>query len=84
MSNVASGCHTSSAKPAPGIEARTTTTHKLNTKNRVPAIKTCLMVAGLLAVATFVSVKKKTLAAEPPTDPAHAAHIAAAASQAGR
>lgn len=82
MSNIASGCHTSSAKPAPSIEARTTTTHKLNTKNRVPTIKICLMAAGLLAVATFVSVIK-TLAAEPPTDPAHAAYIAAAAIQAG-
>ena len=55
----------------------------LNMKNRVPIITTCLIGAGLLALATFVSVERKTLAAEPPTDPAHAAHVAAAASQAG-
>lgn len=34
-------------------------------------------VAGLLALATFVSVGQKTFSAEPPTDPAHAAHLAA-------
>ncbi|MGE3537324.1 MAG: Spy/CpxP family protein refolding chaperone [Candidatus Tectimicrobiota bacterium] len=49
----------------------------------VRMITTRLMVTGLLAVATFVSVAQKTLAAEPPTDPAHAAHVAAAASKAG-
>ena len=53
--------------------------HKLNMKNRVPIITTCLIGAGLLAVATFVSVGQKTLAAQPPTDPAHAAHVAAGA-----
>ena len=48
-------------------------------KNRVPIITTCLIGAGLLAVATFMSVEQKTLAAEPPADPAHAAHVAAGA-----
>ena len=55
-------------------------------KNRVPIITTCLIGAGLLAVATFVSVGQNTLAAPPPADPAytaHSAHVAAAASQAG-
>ena len=52
-------------------------------KNSVQMITPRLMVTGLLAVATFVSVAQKTLAAEPPTDPAHAAHVAAAANQAG-
>ncbi len=45
-------------------------------------ITTCLTVAGLLAIATFVSVEQETLAQAPP-DPAHAAHVAAAAGQAG-
>jgi hypothetical protein len=53
------------------------TTHKLNITNRVPIITTCLIGAGLVAVATFVSVGQNT------TDPAHASHVAAAASQAG-
>jgi hypothetical protein len=44
-------------------------------KNRVPIITTCLIGAGLLAVATFVSVGQNT-------DPLHAAHVAAAANQA--
>jgi hypothetical protein len=48
-------------------------------KNRVPIITTRLIVVGLLAVATFVSVQQKTFAAQPPTDPAHAAHVAAGA-----
>ncbi|HEY5870664.1 MAG TPA: periplasmic heavy metal sensor [Candidatus Tectomicrobia bacterium] len=52
-------------------------------KNSVRMITPRLMVIGLLAVATFVSVAQQTLAAEPPTDPAHAAHVAAAASKAG-
>jgi ElaB/YqjD/DUF883 family membrane-anchored ribosome-binding protein len=52
-------------------------------KTSVRIITPRLMVTGLLAVATFVSVEQKTLAAEPPTDPAHAAHVAATASQAG-
>jgi Spy/CpxP family protein refolding chaperone len=59
------------------------TTHKLNMKNRVPIITSCLIGAGLLAVAAFVSVEQKTFAAEPQTDPGHAAHVAAAANQAG-
>ncbi len=45
--------------------------------NRVPIITTCLIGASLVAVATFVSVGQNT------TDPAHAAHVAADASQAG-
>lgn len=48
-------------------------------KHRVPIITTCLMGAGLLIMATFVSVEQKTLAAQPPADPAHAAHVAAGA-----
>ena len=61
------------------------TTHTLNMKKRVPIITTRLMIAGLLAVATFVGVEQKILAIEPPTDPAYTAHSAhvAAASQAG-
>lgn len=35
------------------------------------------MAASLLAVATFLSVPQKILAADPPTDPSHAAHVAA-------
>ena len=42
-------------------------------------ITTCLIGAGLLAVATFMSVEQKTFAAPAPTDPAHAAHVAAGA-----
>lgn len=55
-------------------------------KNRIPIITTCLIGAGLLAVATFVSFEQKTLA-QSPADPAytaHSAHVAADASQAGR
>jgi hypothetical protein len=52
-------------------------------KNRVPIITICLIGAGLLAVAAFVSLEQKTFAAEPQTDPGHAAHVAAAANQAG-
>ena len=37
------------------------------------------MVAGLLALATFTSFGYKSLAADPPPDPAHAAHVAAGA-----
>ena len=50
-------------------------------KNRI--ITTCLTAAGLLAVATLVSVPQQTFAADPPLDPAHAAHVAAAAGQPG-
>ena len=55
-------------------------------KNRVPIITTCLIGAGLLAVATFMSVEPATFAAQPQADPAytaHSAHGAADASQAG-
>ena len=37
------------------------------------------MVAGLLAVATFVSVGQNNLAAQPAADPTHAAHVATGA-----
>ena len=48
-------------------------------KNKL--ITTCLTAAGLLAIATFVSVEQKTFA-QAPTDPAaHAAHLAAASGQ---
>jgi hypothetical protein len=50
-------------------------------KNRIPIITTSLIGAGLLAVATLVSVGQNTTAAQP--DPAHEAHVAAAESQAG-
>ena len=48
-------------------------------KKRISIITTRFIGAGLLAVATFVSVDQKTFAADPPTDPAHAAHVAAGA-----
>ncbi|MEO7300873.1 MAG: hypothetical protein ABI042_20090, partial [Verrucomicrobiota bacterium] len=51
-------------------------------KIRNKTIATCLTVAGLIAVATFVSVEQKTFAQAPP-DPAHTAHVAAAPSQQG-
>ena len=50
----------------------------MKTKNKI--ITTCLTAAGLLAVATFVSIEQKTFAQAPP-DPAHAAHLAAASGQ---
>lgn len=40
-------------------------------------VRTFFIGAGLLVVATFLTVGPKTLAAQPPADPAHAAHIAA-------
>ena len=49
-------------------------------KNRVPIITTCLIGAGLLAVATFVTVGQNS----DPAYTAHSAHVAADASQAGR
>jgi hypothetical protein len=52
-------------------------------KNRIPIITTSLIGAGLLAVATFVSVGQNNLAAQSPPDPAHAAHVSAAGNQAG-
>ena len=51
-------------------------------KMKKQIITTCLTAAGLLAVATFVSVEQKTFAQATPPDPAHAAHVAAAAGQA--
>ena len=58
------------------------TTHTLNMKKRVRIITTRLMIAGLLAMATFVGVEQEILAVEPQTDPAYMAH-STAASQAG-
>ena len=78
MSNAAFGCHTSPDNPVPGITGAGHN-YKLNMKNRIPIITTRFIGAGLLAVATFVSVGQKTFAADPPTDPAHAAHVAAGA-----
>ncbi len=46
-------------------------------KMRISIITTRLFGAGLLAVATFVSVGPNTLVAQPMADPAHAAHVAA-------
>lgn len=48
-------------------------------KNQVSTITTRFIGAGLLAVATLASVEQKTFAADPPIDPAHAAHVAAGA-----
>ena len=48
-------------------------------KSRIANITTRFVGAGLLTVAAFVSVEQKTFAADPPTDPAHAAHVAAGA-----
>jgi hypothetical protein len=48
-------------------------------KKRFPILTTRLVVAGLLAVATFMSVGQYTLTAQPAADPAHAAHVAAGA-----
>jgi hypothetical protein len=53
-------------------------------KNRVPIVPIGLIGAGLLAVATFMSVGQNNLAAQSPAaDPAHAAHVANAANEAG-
>ena len=49
-------------------------------------ITTCVIGAGLLAMAAFVSVEQKTFAAPPPGDPAytaHSAHVAPDANQTG-
>jgi len=48
-------------------------------KNRVRIITTILVGAGMVVVATLMSAEQKTLAAGPPADPAHAAHVAAGA-----
>ena len=48
-------------------------------KTRISTITTRLTGAGLLAVALVVGVGQNTLAAQTPTDPAHAAHVAAGA-----
>lgn len=46
-------------------------------KNRIPAINPRLIGAGLLAVTIFATVGLKSLTAQMPPDPAHAAHVAA-------
>ena len=48
-------------------------------KNRFPTITPRHVGAGLLAVATFVSVGQNTFAAQPVPDPTHAAHVASGA-----
>lgn len=48
-------------------------------KLRFQNITICLIGAGLLAMTAFVSAGQDTVAAQPPVDPAHAAHVAAAA-----
>ena len=51
-------------------------------KNRT-YLSTLFMNSGLLAAVTFVCIQQKTLAAEPPVDPAHAAHVASGAMPSG-
>jgi len=46
-------------------------------KTRSSIITASLTGAGLLAAAVFTSVQQNSLAASPPVDPAHAAHVAA-------
>ncbi len=46
---------------------------------RAPMVTSCLIGAGLLALAAYVSAEQNLFAAEPPADPAHAAHVAAGA-----
>lgn len=46
-------------------------------KNRIPTTNSRLIGAGLLAATLFVTVGLKTLAAQAPPDPTHAAHVAA-------
>ena len=48
-------------------------------KTRIHILTTRLTFAGLLAAALFIGVTHKTLAAAPPVDPAHAAHVASGA-----
>ena len=67
------------------IAARPVTNPQGTMQHRVPIVTTCLVGAGLLAMAVFVSLEQKTLA-QSPADPAsatHSAHVAAAANQAG-
>lgn len=45
-------------------------------RNRIPTITTRHLGAGLLALATFVSVAPRIFAAQPAPDPTHAAHVA--------
>lgn len=46
-------------------------------KNRIPPINPRLIGAGLLTLTLFVTAGLKTLTAQTPYDPAHAAHVAA-------
>ena len=48
-------------------------------KTRIPSGTTCLVGSGLLAIVTFLTAQPKALAAAPPVDPAHAAHVASGA-----
>ncbi|MDO8540209.1 MAG: periplasmic heavy metal sensor [Opitutaceae bacterium] len=48
-------------------------------KTRILILTTRLTCAGILASALFVGVTHKSLAAAPPVDPAHAAHVASGA-----
>jgi len=43
-------------------------------KHQLSIIRTLIVGAALLAVATFMSVERKTFAADPPPDPAHKKH----------
>ncbi|HMP89709.1 MAG TPA: hypothetical protein PJ991_05885 [Kiritimatiellia bacterium] len=47
--------------------------------NRIQITTKRLVITGLLVAATFVSVGQKIVAAQPPTDPVHAAHVASGA-----
>ncbi|HTI71051.1 MAG TPA: periplasmic heavy metal sensor [Candidatus Limnocylindria bacterium] len=49
-------------------------------RNRLQTITAWLIGAGMVAMATFTSAGQISLAAQPATDPSHAAHVAAAAS----
>lgn len=48
-------------------------------KTRILSLTTHLTFAGFLAFALFIGVTHKALAAAPPVDPAHAAHVASGA-----
>ncbi len=52
-------------------------------KNHSSLISTRFMNSGLLAAVTLMCIQQKTLAAEPPVDPAHAAHVASGAIPSG-
>src|SRR5689334_2039806 len=77
-SAVTTPCFAPQSNPA-AVPCRTWKRRKSNMKNSVQIITTRLVVAGFLAVATLASVGQQSFAAPPPTDPAHAAHVAAGA-----